>query len=208
MDLYRFLFFDIAILIAIISLLFLLKVGKKKFTLFRITNKEKLFRKTSLNLPDKEKLFELEKVAKNQGSGIEFNSITGDWTFVSVWKKDIDEEDPVFTSLLKVFAAKIEFKRDILVRNSPKLSLIVSIQFGLFTIEFSGFGCLKGQQPLLPFFFNLIQLKSGTKTLLSRSLKEPREIDKSFFTLIALEKSSSSLIARVKGGAVMILLKN
>ena len=207
MDIYRFLFFDIAIVIAIISLLFLLKVGKNKFTLFRITNKEKLFRKTSLNLPDKEKLIELEKVAKNQGSGIEFNSITGDWTFVSLWKKDIDEEDPVFTSLLKVFAAKIEFKRDILVRNSPKLSLIVSIQFGLFTIEFSGFGCLKGQQPLLPFFFNLIQLKSGTKTLLSRSLKEPEEKDKSFFTLIALE-SSSSLIARVKGGAVVIWLKN
>ena len=208
MDLYRFLFFDIAILIAIISLLFLLKVGKNKFTLFRITNKEKLFRKTSLNLPDKEKLFELEKVAKNQGSGIEFNSLLGNWKFVSVLQKDICKENLLFSSLLRLFSAKIKFKKDFSKKNLDGYSVFSSIQFGIFTIEFSGSGCLKGKQPLLTYFLNLIELKSGAKTLLSRSLKEPEGREKSFFSLIALEENSKWLSARGQGDAVVIWLKD
>ena len=208
MDLYRFLFFDIAILIAIISLLFLLKVGKNKFTLFRITNKEKLFRKTSLNLPDKEKLFELEKVAKNQGSGIEFNSLLGNWKFVSVLQKDICKENLLFSSLLRLFSAKIKFKKDFSKKNLDGYSVFSSIQFGIFKIEFSGSGCLKGKQPLLTYFLNLIELKSGAKTLLSRSLKEPEGREKSFFSLIALEENSKWLSARGQGDAVVIWLKD
>ena len=165
-------------------------------------------RKASGKLPDKEKLRELEKFSKEQGSGIEFDSIIGIWKFISIWKKDIDEEDPIFSSLLRVFSAKIEFKKDLLTKNSTELSVIASIQFGLFSIGFSGTGYLKGKQPLLPFCLNLIELKAGSNILLRRSLKEQEDKEKSFFAMIALEENDELLSARGQGGEVVIWLKD
>jgi len=208
MNISKFLLIDAALAIAAIPLLFLLQGGKRKSPLLTSSNKEELLRKSSIKLPDKEKLLELEKLAKNQGSGIEFYSLIGDWKFVSVWTKDIDEEDPVFSSLLRIFSAKIKFKKKISTENLTKFYVVVSIQFGLFTIEFSGSGCLKGKQPLLLFVFNLIELKSGSNILLSRSLDEQEEKEKSFFALIALEENGKWLSARGQGGAVVIWLKD
>ena len=149
-----------------------------------------------------------EKFAKEQGSGIEFDSIIGIWKFISIWKKDIDEEDPIFSSLLRVFSAKIEFKKELLTKNSTELSVIASIQFGLFSIGFSGTGYLKGKQPLLPFWLNLIELKAGSNILLRRSLKEKEDKEKSFFAMIALEENEELLSARGQGGEVVIWLKD
>tara|TARA_B100000965_G_scaffold282587_1_gene240499 strand:+ start:239 stop:865 length:627 start_codon:yes stop_codon:yes gene_type:complete len=208
MNISKFLLIDFALVIAAIPLLVLLQGGKKKFRLVRSSNKEELLKKSSIKLPQKEKLIELEKLAKSQGSGIEFDSLIGDWKFVSVWKKDIDEEDPIFSSLLRVFSANIEFKKDISNKNLPKFSVIASIRFGLFTIEFSGSGYLKGKQPLLPFFLNRIKVKTGSNILLSRSLEEPKGKEKSFFALVALEENGEWLSARGQGGGVIIWVKN
>jgi len=207
MNISKFLLIDAVLAIAAIPLLFLLQGGKRKSSLLTSSNKKELLTKSSIRLPDKEKLLGLEKFATYQGSGIKFYSLIGDWRFVSVWKKDIDEEDPVFSSLLRIFSAKIEFKKEISTENSTKFSMVTYIQFGLITIEFSGYGCLKGKQPLLPFVFNLIKLKSGSNILLSRSLEEPEEKEKSFFALIALEENGKWLSARGQGGAVVIWLK-
>ena len=208
MNIIKFLLIDLALAVAIIPLLFLLKGGNKNSLVLRRSNKEELLRKTSIKIPAKEKFIELEELAKNQGSGIKFDSIMGDWKFLSVWKKDIDEEDPFFSSLLRLFSATIKFKKDISTDNSPKFPLIASIEFGLFTIEFSGSGYLTGKQPLLPFFLNLIELKSGSNVLLSRPLKEPEEKDNSFFSMIALEENGAWLSARGQGGALVIWLKD
>ncbi|WP_269610622.1 hypothetical protein [Prochlorococcus marinus] len=208
MNISKFLLIDAALAISAIPLIFLLQGGKRKSPLLTSSNKKEPLGKSSIRLPDKEKLLGLEILAKYQGSGIEFYSLIGDWRFVSVWKKDIDEEDPIFSSLLRIFSAKIEFKKEISTENSTKFSVVTSIQFGLFTIEFSGSGCLKGKQPLLPFVFNLIELKSGSNILLSRSLKEPEEKEKSFFALIALEENGKWLSARGQGGAVVIWLRD
>ena len=204
----KILLIDAVLAIAAIPLLFLLQGGQRKSPLLTSLNKEELLKKSSIKLPDKEKLLELEILAKNQGSGIDFYSLLGDWKFASVWKKDIDKEDPVFSSLLRIFSAKIEFKKKISTENSTKLYIVASIQFGFFTIEFSGSGCLKGKQPLLPFFFNLIEMKSGSTILLSRALEETEEKEKSFFALIALEEDGKWLSARGQGGAVVIWLKD
>ena len=208
MNIYKFLLVDAALVIAAIPILFLLQGGKKKYPLFSSSNKEKLLRKNSVKLPDKEKLIELEKLSKNQGSGIKFNSLVGDWKVISVWKKHIDEEDLVFSSFLRIFAANIKFKKNLPTEYLPKFSVIASIQLGALTIEFSGSGYLKGEQPLLTFFLNLIELKLGSKILLSRSLAEQDEKKKSFFSMIALEESGKWLSARVKGGALVIWLKD
>ncbi len=181
MNISKFLLIDVAIVIAGIPLLFLLQGDKKKSSLLRSPNKEELLKKNSVKLPSKEQLIQLEKIAKDQGSGITFDSLMGDWKFVSVWKKDIDEENPVFSSFLRIFSAKIEFKNDIPNEDLPEFSVIASIRLGIFTIEFSGSGYLKAKQPLLPFFLKLIQVKSGSNILLSRSLEEPKKKEKPFF---------------------------
>jgi len=207
MNITKFLLIDSALVIAIIPVLFLLQNGKRSSPLLLKSNKEELLRNTSIKLPDKEKLINLEKLAKDQGSGIEFESLIGNWKFVSVWKKGRDEEDHIFSSLLRVFSANIEFKKEISTNNSPKFSVITSIRFGLLTIEFSGSGYLRGKQPLLAFFINLIELKLRSNILLRRSLIGPKAKEELFFTLIALENNGDWLSARGQGGALVLWLK-
>ena len=69
---------EAALLIAAIPLLFFFQGGKKKSQFIRSTDKEELLKKTSVKLPEKEKLLEMEKNAKNHGSGIELDSLVGD----------------------------------------------------------------------------------------------------------------------------------
>tara|TARA_B100001250_G_scaffold371060_1_gene355630 strand:+ start:2446 stop:3072 length:627 start_codon:yes stop_codon:yes gene_type:complete len=208
MNIYKFLLIDAALVIAAIPILFLLQGGKKKYPLLTSSSKERLLSKTSFKLPDKEKLIELEKLAKNQSSGIKLDSLVGDWKFISVWKNDIDEEDLIFSSLLRIFAAKIKFKKNLPTEYSTEFSVVASIQLGVLTMEFSGSGYLKGEQPLLTYFLNLIELKSNSKILLSRSLKKQADKEKSFFSLIALEKNGEWLSARVQGAALVIWIKD
>ena len=92
--------------------------------------------------------------------------------------------------------------------NAPNFSIRTSIKIGLIAIEFSGSGYLKGEQPILYFFLNLIEFKSGSSILLSRSLEEPIEKEKSFFELIASERSGEWFSARGQGGALLLWMKN
>jgi len=208
MNLSKFILIDAVLVITVIPLLFLLQSKNKKSPLMRSSKKEDLLEKTSTNLPDKEKLLELEKLASSQGSGIEFDSLIGNWKFVTVWKEDTDKEDSVFSSLLRVFSANLELKKILSIDQQLKFSITTSIQFGIVSIEFSGNGYLKGHQPCLPFFLNLIELKSGSSILLSKSLKEPLEKEKSFFALIASGVDGRWLSARGQGGALILWLKD
>ena len=209
MNISKFLLSDAAFAIAAIPLLFLLKSrSKKNSSLFQSSTKKKLLEKTSINLPDKVKLLNLEKLARSKGTGIDFDSLVGEWKFVSVWKKDSDNEDSLFSSLLRVFSANLVLKKDISPKNQLIFDVSASIQFGLFSIKFSGSGYLKGKQPLLPFFFNLIEFKSGSNVLLSSSIKEPVEKEKSFFALVSSDESEGWLSARVQGGALILWLKD
>ena len=156
MNIDTFLLIDAALVITALPILYLLQGGKKKYPLLTSSSKERLLSKTSFKLPDKEKLIELEKLAKNQGSGIKFDSLVGDWKFISVWKKDIEEEDLIFSSMLRIFSANIKFKENLPTEYPPKFSVIASIRLGVLTIEFSGSGYLKGERPLLTYFLNLI----------------------------------------------------
>ena len=208
MNISKFILIDAVLVIAATPLLFLIQEKNKNQPLLRSSNKEDISQKSPFKLPNKNKLIELEKLAKIQGSGIELNSLVGKWKFVSIWKKDTDEEDSIFSSLLRFFSAKLEFKKGISEGNPLDLSIITSIQFGLLSIVFTGSGYLRGEQPLLPFFFSLIELKSGSSTLLSKSLDEPIANQELFFALIALDKSCGWLSARGQGGALVLWLKD
>ena len=208
MNLSKFLLIDAVLVITVIPLLFLHQSKNKKSSIVQSFKKEDFLEKTSINFPDKEKILELEKLARSQGSGIEFDSLIGNWKFVTVWKKGTDKEDSVFSSLLRLFSANLELKKILSIDQQLKFSITTSIQFGIVSIEFSGNGYLKGHQPCLPFFLNLIELKSGSRILLSKSLKEPLEKEKSFFALIASGANSRWLSARGQGGALILWLKD
>ena len=88
MNVPKFLLIDAALVIASIPFIFIFIFQRgKNSTRLGISNKEELFRKTSFKLPDYEKLIELEKLAKDKGSGIKFDSILGDWKFAEYGKK-------------------------------------------------------------------------------------------------------------------------
>ena len=59
MNISKFLLIDAALAIAVIPLLFLIQGGTRKSPLLKRTNKEDLLKKTSVKLPEKEKLIEL-----------------------------------------------------------------------------------------------------------------------------------------------------
>tara|TARA_Y100001968_G_C19377467_1_gene728459 strand:- start:169 stop:795 length:627 start_codon:yes stop_codon:yes gene_type:complete len=208
MNISQFLLIDSAFVITAIPILLYPKVKNKKPLLLRSATKEGLFGEDSIKLPSKEKLLELERIAISNGSGIAFDSLIGDWKFLSIWKKEIKKEDSFFSSLLRVFKANLEIKEVISTDNQVKFSIITSIEFGVLSIEFSGSSYLKGKQPFLYFFFNLIDLKAGSSILLSKTLKEPIEKEKSFFALIASDKNGMWLSARGQGGALFLWLKD
>ena len=207
MNISKLLLIDAALAIGVIPILFLLTGRDKISSLFGSSNKEKLLEKASINLPEKEKILELEKNARSEGSGIELDSLVGNWRFISVWKEDSDNEDSIFSSLLRIFSAIIELKKEISPQNPFGLSISASIKFGILSINFSGSGYLKGKQPFLPFFFRFIEIKSGSSILLSKSLEEPVGKEKSFFALIASGESGKWLSARGQGGALILWLK-
>ena len=113
MNLTKFLFIDAALVLAVIPILLLLPIKNKKSSLFGKKDKNKLIEKTYIKLPDKEKLLELEKLASNKGSGIEFNELFGDWKFVKVWREDIKTIDSLFSELLRLFSAKLSLEKNI-----------------------------------------------------------------------------------------------
>ena len=208
MSIYFFLLIDAALLIVALPLIFLIKGESKDSTLLRRSNKEKMFGETSIKLPDKEKLLRLEKIAQVQGSGIEFDLLEGNWKFIRVWKKGNAKENSIFSFLLRVFSANLEVKKNISIKNPFKYLITTSIQFGIVSIKFSGDGYLKGHQPVLPFFFNLIEIKSGSTVLFSRSLEEEEAKKKSFFALIASGESGKWLSARGQAGSLILWLKD
>ena len=205
MNITKFLLVDAALTITVIPILFLLR---RKTIHVQSSNKVKLLEKNSCKLPEKEKLLELEKFAISKGSGIEYNSLIGDWKFIHLWGKNYEYKDSVFSSLLRLFSATLKLKEDFSTEHPTNFFIKTSIQFGIISMEFSGSACLKGKQPLLAYFFDLIELKLGSLILLTKSLKEPVDKKKPFFSFIASKSSEGWLTARVKGGALVLWNKD
>ena len=206
MNFSKFLFIDAISAITIFSVLFLLKV--RKTDLYRSSNKKEEIKKDYLQIPEMERLLELEKLAQIKGSGINFDSLIGNWKFISIYKKDTVYEDYIFSSLLRFFSASMELKKETSKTKPNQFSIITSIKFGFLFIRFSGSGYLKGKQPLLTYFFDLIELKSGSGLLFSRSLIEPLEKEKSFFEIIASEVSGNWISARSQAGSLIFWVKD
>ena len=208
MSLIKFLLIDTALLIIGIPLLMSLQRGKNKLPLLGNLNSNIISDQSNTKLPSLNELLELERLAKKTGSGIDYNSLIADWKFISVWKKESDKEDLLASSLLRLFLATLELKEDLNEDSPNKYEITNSIQFGSLLIRFVGSGELKGSQPLLPFYFKIIELKLGSKVLLSRSIQTPDTKNRPFFGLISIEENGKWLAARGRGGGLALWLRD
>ena len=157
-----------------------------------------------LILPSLKKLIELEKTAKVEGSRIDFDPLLGLWKFHSVWKQGSDKEDYISSTLLKVFSAKLELKRNTQNPEKNIITIANSIQFGLLSLRFSGMANLERKQPLLVFSFDFIQINLASLIILKRSIPKPEKEKRPFFALIAIDSNGKWLSARGKGGGLAL----
>jgi len=161
-----------------------------------------------MNLPSLEKLTELEKRARIEGSGIKFDSLLGLWKFNSVWKQGADKEDTISSTLLQLLSASLELRKDTQNSEEEKFTIANSIKFGLLTLRFSGVANLERKQPLLPFSFDCILIKIASLTILKRSLPTPDQKKRPFFSLIAIDTNGNWLSARGKGGGLALWVQD
>ena len=204
MPLIKLIAIDFAFILVGIFLLFLLKQGGEKISIIDNFNSKKIIYDPSLKIPNLTELLKYENSARKKGSGIEFDSLIGSWQFTSVWKSNSDKQDKIASSLLRLFNATLEIKNN----SDKKYGLINSIEFGILKISFIGSGELKGNQPLLPFYFEIIELKLRNKILLSRLLKIPEVKNRPFFALIAKDEKGKWLSARGRGGGLALWVKS
>ena len=160
-----------------------------------------------INIPSLEKLLELEKKARLEGSGIEYDALLGLWKFHSVWKQGSDQEDSISSTLLQVLSASLELKKETQDLQEELFTIANSIQLGLLSLRFSGIANLERKQPLLPFSFNCIEIKLASLIILKRSLPTLEPKKRPFFALIAMDSNGKWLSARGKGGGLALWQK-
>jgi len=159
-------------------------------------------------LPQHKEIKNLETISKKDGSGIGYEDLIGTWKFNSVWKKGSEELDNISSSILQVFSAKLELKKNNSQNNSVDFRIRNSISFGILSIIFCGKASLKGKRPLLPFFFENLIINLGRFTLIKKPLKKPDEKQMPFFSLIAISKEKHWMCARGRGGGLAIWIKS
>ncbi len=207
MNLTNFLLVDIIILLIAIPFIIPIKNKRKESKGLSRESDGINYKQEYLELPSKQKLLELEILAREEGSGIIYDSIIGVWKFESVWKKGTNDQDPFSSSLLRLFSASLELKIGKSRLEEKSFEIINSIKYGILTVRFIGSGNLKGSQPLLPFFFERIELNLGKNVVFSRSLNIPQENQKPFFALIGIGKNGKWLSARGRAGGLALWLK-
>tara|TARA_Y100001968_G_scaffold82643_1_gene73682 strand:- start:6712 stop:7215 length:504 start_codon:yes stop_codon:yes gene_type:complete len=161
-----------------------------------------------IKLPSLKQLLSLEKTARVEGSGIDYDSLIGLWKFNSVWKQGSDKDDSISSTLLKVLSASLELKRCTQNPEKSLFNIANSIQFGLISIIFSGKANLERKQPLLPFYFDCIHIKLASLTILKRTLQTPQQKERPFFALVAIDSNGKWLSARGKGGGLALWIRN
>ena len=204
----KFLLVDVAVLFLGLACLWSMNKMEVLPSYLGKLNDKKILDQTSTSLPRLEELLKFELASKKAGSGIQFDALIGLWKFVYVWKQGTDKEDLLSSSLLRLFSASLELKKNQASEQLSRFEISNSIQFGPLLLSFIGSGELKGLQPLLPFFFERIELKFGRSVLISRSLVVPDEINRPFFALIAMEEDGRWLAARGRGGGLAIWLRD
>ena len=156
------------------------------------------------NLPNLEQIKNYERIAKKNGTGIQFKDLLGNWRFQYVWKKGKDRIDNLSTTLLQVLSANLELSEYKIKKDESKYIIKNSIRIGLISFIFIGNAFLKGKRPLLSFYFENFYFKVGNLTLLKRAINKIDSEKMPFFSLIAIDNNQKWLVARGKGGGLAV----
>tara|TARA_Y100000589_G_scaffold221535_1_gene209090 strand:- start:880 stop:1383 length:504 start_codon:yes stop_codon:yes gene_type:complete len=160
------------------------------------------------NIPKFEEIVSLEKKSNKEGSGIIDKDLEGLWKLQYVWKKGSKNIDNISSSLLQILSANLRLEFLGIVENVPNFKITNSIRFGLLIILFQGKASLKGNRPLLNFYFEKLTISFANLNLIKKSLSKPDLKKIPFFSLIAIENDKKWLCARGKGGGLALWLKN
>tara|TARA_Y100000589_G_scaffold308994_1_gene326036 strand:+ start:687 stop:1184 length:498 start_codon:yes stop_codon:yes gene_type:complete len=161
-----------------------------------------------ISLPNYKDIISLEKIANKDGSGIIFDELIGKWKFQYVWKKGKSSIDNISSSLLQVLVASLELSRNESKDDSEMFVIKNSIKFGILSIVFSGEAFLKGNRPLLYFYFKNLYIQISGFNIINKTLKEVELKKMPFFSLIAIDKTKKWLCARGKGGGLAIWIRS
>ena len=78
----------------------------------------------------------------------------------------------------------------------------------MITLRFSGIANLERQQPIMPFYFDCIQIKIASFLILNKRLPTPEQKKRPFFALIAIDSEGKWLSARGRGGGLALWEKD
>tara|TARA_Y100000589_G_scaffold287723_1_gene288691 strand:+ start:145 stop:645 length:501 start_codon:yes stop_codon:yes gene_type:complete len=160
------------------------------------------------NFPNFQEIKNLEKIANKDGSGIHFEDLLGFWKFQYVYKKGDTSIDNISSSILQVLSASLKLSKSIGQNDELTFDISNSIKFGILSIHFTGKAYLKGNRPLLPFYFENLLIKVLNIPLINKSLKNIEPKKRPFFSLIALGEGKKWLCARGKGGGLAIWINS
>ena len=146
---------------------------------------------------DHSALLDLEKQARQAGSGLTASDLVGCWQLNTIWPKGQTEASVLNGWLLRSIGACLEISNG----SGDRLQLRNAVNLSGLTLQFTGAGELNGRQPLLRFRFEQVELLLGRFTLLKRELPSPEEGREPFFALIS-RSSEGWMAARGRGGGL------
>lgn len=160
--------------------------------------------------PSGEDLLRREAQSRRQGSGIEAETLIGEWWLAQLWSRE-GAEQPTNAALLRSLGASLAIAwsledTGVITSRLTALTLRNRVRLGALTLQFSGPGWLAGKRPLLRFRFERMALLWGERELWHSTLPAPAEQRLPFFALIAGERSGDQgwLAARGRGGGLAL----
>lgn len=149
-------------------------------------------------MPGAAELLMLERLARQQGSGLDPEAVLGEWRLQTVWPRQGQHPSAAASGLLRGLAASLT-----IAPLDAGLAIRNAVRLGPLTLTFIGRGELTGRRPLLNFRFTELQLCWGQQLLWTRPLPPPKRQRQPFFALIARDPSGW-LAARGRGGGLAL----
>ena len=146
-----------------------------------------------------DQILSLEQTAKQVGSGIDPQALTGIWRLQQTWTRTGQRPSPGTDPLLRSLGAQLSLEA-----VNDRLRIGNQVAVGPLRLCFQGDAELKGTRPLLMFSFDSVAVMINNQTLLQRSITTPSPQRMPFFALIGMGQSREWLAARGRGGGLAI----
>lgn len=156
-------------------------------------------------LPDRARILELERLARQRGCGLRDADLLGCWRLERVWGREQPsgaDLTALTAPLLRALGARLVLGPAIGGTpdgtpgdggvGSGRLALSNAVALGALELRFEGEGRLRGRRPLLEFQFDQLIVRWGETVLLRRSLPAPDPRRRPFFALIAASSPADS----------------